>query len=222
MKNLCVPIVLNRFYRCEVGTDVSLLFFCFSCRYVDYLNDALGSQGYTFTAKGYSGCSTSAVNNRLRSGAMANNCLSSPSSVTGFDIDDYDTLMVLSGLNDGLCSGTPTTTEGWLQEIYDYGESQGMKVIAITMTPAKSYFDGACSGGTAGGDNSVIYTVKVNDWITTGARHLDKIVDVYSVLNDGSGSLQSQYSRIGKLRKKQKAIFPPNTKILIIRISFSS
>jgi lysophospholipase L1-like esterase len=76
--------------------------------------------------------------------------------------------------------------------MYDYGKSKGMTVIAVTISPTKSYFDTTCSN-TNGGENSVDYIQQVNEWIMNEPNNVDYVVNTYDELDDGSGSLQSVY-----------------------------
>ncbi len=161
--------------------------------YVDYLNDELNDDGITFTRRGYSGCATYKIKDYLFQGIAAENCLETPSTILGFDIEDYDTLLVMLGLNDGLCSKDASATIGHLEEIYDYAKNtEGMNVIASTIHPSKHFYDSACSSG---GDNSVEFTSELNDWIMSKPGNVDVAVDIHTSLSDGTGALKDEYKR---------------------------
>ena len=74
--------------------------------------------------------------------------------------------------------------------MYEYAKGKGMTVIAMPITPAKRWFDEKCSSG-GGGDHSVSYTNELNNWILSKPVNVDYVIDIYSLLNDGSGYLDA-------------------------------
>jgi len=88
-------------------------------------------------------------------------------------------LIIWAGIND-VNSGavSAATIEANLQTMYTTAYNAGIKVVAVLISPYKTH-----TGWTS--DKQVTLDA-VNTWITTTAINLDCIIDVYSLLEDGS------------------------------------
>lgn len=168
-----------------------------SYAYTDYLNDKLDGS-VTFDKRGYVGCSSEIVYEKLVSGLESGYC-SGRGIVDAFDLRNYQALIVLAGLNDGLCSGDSQTTIDNLQAMYDSAFNEGLKVIAVTLTPSKKWFSpggGYPCGSSSEIEQTVQYIVDVNAWILAKPDHVNYVVDVYSLLEDPTnpGYLNPEYN----------------------------
>jgi lysophospholipase L1-like esterase len=94
------------------------------------------------------------------------------------DRGDAEYITIWGGINDVLGGLSAASIESNLQQMYTMAHNAGLKVVAINISPFKGY-----SGWTA--DKQTVLDA-VNTWITSSATDVDYVIDIYSVLEDGS------------------------------------
>ena len=89
---------------------------------------------------------------------------------------DGQYVIIYAGINDVIQAVSAATIEANLQAMYTAAHNAGLKVIAVNITPFKTY-----SGWTSGGQ-TLLNTV--NGWIASTATNIDYKIDAYSALVD--------------------------------------
>lgn len=84
-------------------------------------------------------------------------------------------IVVWAGVNDIAIGVSEATLKSTLQSIYDYYNSVGYEVWALTITPV----DGQTSGKDTIRDN-------VNSWIKTTATNVNRVIDTFTIIADPS------------------------------------
>ena len=149
--------------------------------FVDYLN-ANTNDEISFTKIGYGGCSSERIkecilSNFGNSGCNLN-CLTTPSSVQTFNLDNFDAVIILAGANDRLASSTIPNTFSNLQTINIHLETLsniGFKHYNLLITPSGSY-------GWGNKQNAIDNTNAINNQIK-GIYY----VETYTPLADENG-----------------------------------
>jgi lysophospholipase L1-like esterase len=89
---------------------------------------------------------------------------------------DCEYVIVQGGINDILRGRPPATIEGNLQAMYTTAHDVGIKVVAVSITPAGGWLNWDASKQTALED--------VNTWMAGTAANVDYFIDAYSALED--------------------------------------
>ncbi|MFH1445721.1 MAG: GDSL-type esterase/lipase family protein [Nanoarchaeota archaeon] len=130
--------------------------------YVDYLN---ANSEINFNARGYIGYQTPSIQSCLNNNGQSCDTGSSELEPT-FNIDDYDTVIILAGTNDVETSRTASDIIETLSEMFSEMKQLDKNVIAVTIPPRDGYSD---------------KILEVNQWIMS-AEDTDLRVNIYDDL----------------------------------------
>ncbi len=104
--------------------------------------------------------------------------------------EGFTDLLILGGVND-IQLGLPSSTiESNLKQIYQKAKDEGLRVIALTITPFKAY------GAWTSAKHDTLMTI--NDWIRSGGEgKIDIVIDAYNIIVDPTDPQQIDHSRFG-------------------------
>jgi lysophospholipase L1-like esterase len=130
------------------------------------LQQRLGSN-YKIVDKGLGGNTTSQMAARFETDVTKNG--------------DADYVIIWGGINDISKNQSASSIKANLQTMYDSAYSNGIKVVAMTISPfgSSGWWTAARQAGAD----------EVNAWILGRPSHIDFVVDTFSVLNDPSHPL---------------------------------
>jgi lysophospholipase L1-like esterase len=94
------------------------------------------------------------------------------------DLSKYGTVVILCGVNN---IDRPEEVKADLQAMYRLAHENGVRVVAVQLTPWKDY---ANAKGTSWTPQRQSNTDQVNQWIRTAAKDVDLVVDASPALRD--------------------------------------
>ncbi|GEM_PF-1510699 len=144
--------------------------------------------GYRFDNYGISGQTSSQIRRRI-------NAHSGSLNEKQVNLSEYDQIIVLAGINN---IAEPETVKRDLQAIYDEAHDQGLRVIAVTISPWKNYETWTIK--------KQANTEYINEWILSYPRNVDVVVNIYDILEDNNnpGCLRNDCRDADRLHPRYK------------------